>query len=1307
MQATFDEFGNPLPVESGSQDYAAAGVASGGYEENGATFSAKQKNKEYLSDPPQPEPGMKIERVSKDSRLQKGVRIFAPVLPASGTKVQVLGVGISPTPEEASMLIEAGHNIEVPVTPRLLKGPLYSILTDSINRSHRLQSERFAYAALVPWLLPKNRRFKPKPSEIEMGAPRVHALIRELQPECIVAFGKQVFDELCSYRISADDARGGWFTYKDTNIPLYLADPVSVYVTQPWMMDVLMTDFREVNRFLCGKFGNMDANVVEEYSEIRTLDQLEELVSYWEQHNLNTFAVDCEWAGPNYVDGRLRSIQFCWAPGKAAYLNFFDEKNERHLGAATLEDGIPDLHVDVGFNQRVAPGEAYTDYKRVGEILGRYLNRPGIGYVGHFFVADSVWMENWLGLEVLGRCVFDTAFALQTVNEYSKMGLEVLAMRYTSLGRYDMELVLWKRDNKKLMDEDDGYGRIPDSIMIPYALKDVDVLMRAMPVLQDELERQNVAGYYREYILPFVSDTFHTFTTVGLPVDRHLFEKTRQFFNWAYRALLQDFRNLLTEQANQKLADFTGIDITLIEALANQRDTGNSQVAVAALRNLIGSNDDPEKLEALIAHWQDVPAFNIRSHPQMRRWLFQVLDLTPVKTTKNSENGMPSMLWEKVLELPEKLQKTLQPAVDKETIEILSQKDSTGSLERLLAVSNVGNQCKGFLKEGDVDEHGELVEENGLAKYMCSDNRIRAMYSLTETGRPRTSHPNILNLSKYHNKGVMMGLVRVLSNQHTNPIFSMPEDLLELLGPEEERQGMSPKDLVKKRMPSIRSIVASPDGWCQVESDYKTAEVRAGAFQSGDTRLLTLILGKDTSFGLYEEGQNTYPVRLRWAENTVVAPEYRQDKYLYHVWREGKEPLPVTESQLKKDEHGQVIHPSFDMHWAVAEECQKKPREIMSDDRDRGAAKVTRFCIAEGELVLTRDRDWQPIQDVLTTDLVWDGVEWVEHAGVVFSGIKNVVSYCGLRATGKHEVWAGGVKMSLQKAIDERLPLDRPVVPVGEGRFGKAFNLSIPPFEEEARTYDILNAGPRNRFTCSGVLVSNSGSYGAAGATIERRIEAVTGIKPEPGSGDLMLEALADSQPVFTEFLNQVAAQPKTGKPLVAASGRIRRFPIHSGELQGMPWRVRQSYLRAMGNEARNFFPQESVAATAQRACRWLNNFYRSNGMQARVMVALYDAVSTLCPLEERFVVAEAHQLFMCDINVWEYHGRYMNYPIDTDLLYRWSWKPSEREKQFLKDRRWRVMDFDREQELMGKLSVIREAFFLARPQVKERLNVI
>ena len=79
--------------------------------------------------------------------------------------------------------------------------------------------------------------------------------------------------------------------------------------------------------------------------------------------------------------------------------------------------------------------------------------------------------------------------------------------------------------------------------------------------------------------------------------------------------------------------------------------------------------------------------------------------------------------------------------------------------------------------------------------------------------------------------------------------------------------------------------------------------------------------------------------------------------------------------------------------------------------------------------------------------------------------------------------------------------------------------------------------------------------------------------------------------------------------------------------------------------------------------------------MKARVITILYDSVVTMCPLEEREVVAHLHQQFMCDANNWVYQDdqgfRELLYPIDTDFNYRWSTKPGKADKAKLEDMTW------------------------------------
>lgn len=64
-------------------------------------------------------------------------------------------------------------------------------------------------------------------------------------------------------------------------------------------------------------------------------------------------------------------------------------------------------------------------------------------------------------------------------------------------------------------------------------------------------------------------------------------------------------------------------------------------------------------------------------------------------------------------------------------------------------------------------------------------------------------------------------------------------------------------------------------------------------------------------------------------------------------------------------------------------------------------------CIAEGQLVLTNHGE-KTIETVATDDLVWDGEQWVAHEGVIYRGIKEVMTYEGLTATPDHLVYVEG-----------------------------------------------------------------------------------------------------------------------------------------------------------------------------------------------------------------------------------------------------------------------------------------------------------
>lgn len=69
--------------------------------------------------------------------------------------------------------------------------------------------------------------------------------------------------------------------------------------------------------------------------------------------------------------------------------------------------------------------------------------------------------------------------------------------------------------------------------------------------------------------------------------------------------------------------------------------------------------------------------------------------------------------------------------------------------------------------------------------------------------------------------------------------------------------------------------------------------------------------------------------------------------------------------------------------------------------------QIGKVCIAAGQRVLT-NIGLVPIEKVTTAMRVWDGLEWVKHEGVLFSGMKEVMTYQGLTATPDHKVFIDG-----------------------------------------------------------------------------------------------------------------------------------------------------------------------------------------------------------------------------------------------------------------------------------------------------------
>lgn len=198
-------------------------------------------------------------------------------------------------------------------------------------------------------------------------------------------------------------------------------------------------------------------------------------------------------------------------------------------------------------------------------------------------------------------------------------------------------------------------------------------------------------------------------------------------------------------------------------------------------------------------------------------------------------------------------------------------------------------------------------------------------------------------------------------------------------------------------------------------------------------------------------------------------------------------------------------------------------------------------CIAEGELVLT-PRGLVPIEDITVDDKVWDGVEWVEHDGLIYQGEKDVITYQGLTATPDHIIY-----------LEDDTTCE----------FGDFAGRALQPLKT-SRVYDLVNAGPRHRFTVSGVLVSNCLSliYGTGSVKLRNQVKLMSGkdigaeeakrivtlyrneyteVVDAWGQGDEVLECVLHNNAMYMGRNNLIAVHGAEGALL--PSGLYMRYP--------------------------------------------------------------------------------------------------------------------------------------------------------------------
>lgn len=179
---------------------------------------------------------------------------------------------------------------------------------------------------------------------------------------------------------------------------------------------------------------------------------------------------------------------------------------------------------------------------------------------------------------------------------------------------------------------------------------------------------------------------------------------------------------------------------------------------------------------------------------------------------------------------------------------------------------------------------------------------------------------------------------------------------------------------------------------------------------------------------------------------------------------------------------------------------------------------LTENCIAEGSLVLT-DSGWKSIESVTALDRVHDGVEFVTHGGLKDSGEQPVIVVDGVAMTPDHRV----LTRSGWREARHGGELQRPVIygdpPVIYG--------ATPGTE---RVYDILNAGPRQRF----VVLGSGGPF-----IVHNCAQAVS----RDLLADAMLRLDAAGYPIVMHVHDEIIAEVPHGFGSVEEFERIMGTP--------------------------------------------------------------------------------------------------------------------------------------------------------------------
>lgn len=550
--------------------------------------------------------------------------------------------------------------------------------------------------SVVKFRLPMHRKSVPA-GHIADCMPLLVQEILEVQPDYILTLGAPAAQALFGRTATLTKLRGAKLPFHPSafgRLPSMTGDatfdkvwancsPMTVMVTQspaaalrrPELLPGLEADIATFLEMV--KTGTrVSFDETRDYRYIDNLQELDALVDELIAENRLEFSIDCETGGEHFKDGWLRTIQISWEAGKAVVVIL------RPAGSQ-----------EVIFKP--------SQYAAV-QSLKRLLDRDGVRIYGQNFRSDALWLED-IGLPVMKYFSFDTMLADHALNESQPHGLKAMALRYTTLGRYDYELTEWL--SRHPQPESMGYANVPDEILHVYGATDADAVFRIVPVLREMLNRPEnapVKKLFETIIMP-ANQPIHEMERTGISVDT---DRMMQLF-WRYDKRKRE----LLEELRQRLG------------------------------------------------W---PAFNPRSVPSKIKLLYgspaeKGLGLTPIKTTEK-----PPREWADVgLTVAAAAEQGIRPSTDSESLELLSQSVPEGSYAQQIITllqdfqtidqitKNFLRAPEGYTEDANPEDFSAADFKSGLMGHVKADGRVYTTISqIKETGRHSSQRPALQNISK-------------------------------------------------------------------------------------------------------------------------------------------------------------------------------------------------------------------------------------------------------------------------------------------------------------------------------------------------------------------------------------------------------------------------------------------------------------------------------------------------------------------------------------------------------------------------------